>query len=354
MEKIMELHIGRIIAQLRKEKGMTQEQLAEKLGISAPAVSKWETGTSYPDIMLLCPLARVLGTDVDALLEYEKNLPKEKVQEYAGHIIKTKQEQGVYAADERLQELLLQYPGSIDLKFYAVALLTTFAVQDTGGTDADKQRWNRQKRKLLEEIYESKNMDYLPSAISALATLELQDNRFDEAEKLLDELPEPIADASVLRIQLHLKKGEIEKAEEILQKRLFTLLVQANAYLSLMIERTQPDRHKVLELCGIYQKLDEIIYGGQGESDIVMAAVYGGMGEEQSAAHYLKAYLEKHMEQWPELNPILFAPSVRKTASTDAIALKERKEMMLRTIKADESMAKLCARKEIRDILESF
>ena len=48
----MELKIGSKIAELRKAKGMTQEQLALALGISAPAVSKWETDNSYPDITL--------------------------------------------------------------------------------------------------------------------------------------------------------------------------------------------------------------------------------------------------------------------------------------------------------------
>ena len=65
----MDLKIGGRIAEMRKAKGMTQEQLAAALGVSAPAVSKWETGSSYPDITLLCPLARALGSNVDSLLE---------------------------------------------------------------------------------------------------------------------------------------------------------------------------------------------------------------------------------------------------------------------------------------------
>ena len=60
--------MGSRIAALRKQKGMTQERLAEAVGVSAPAVSKWETENSYPDIALLCPLARALGTDVNGLL----------------------------------------------------------------------------------------------------------------------------------------------------------------------------------------------------------------------------------------------------------------------------------------------
>lgn len=66
--------IGANIAAFRKAKGLTQEQLAAKLGVSPPAVSKWETGSSCPDIALLCPLARALDTHVDALLQFEETL----------------------------------------------------------------------------------------------------------------------------------------------------------------------------------------------------------------------------------------------------------------------------------------
>lgn len=70
----MELKIGARLAQLRRKKGLTQEQLAQRLGVSAPAVSKWETNTSYPDITLLCPLARALGVNVDTLLQFEEQI----------------------------------------------------------------------------------------------------------------------------------------------------------------------------------------------------------------------------------------------------------------------------------------
>lgn len=82
----MELKIGSKIAELRKAKGMTQEQLALALGISAPAVSKWETDNSYPDITLLCPLARALDTNVDTLLEYDEVMTEEKVKAYTNEI----------------------------------------------------------------------------------------------------------------------------------------------------------------------------------------------------------------------------------------------------------------------------
>ena len=60
--------LGKRIAMLRKEKGLTQEQLAEKVGVSAQAVSKWENDVSCPDITLLPLLADILGVSVDELL----------------------------------------------------------------------------------------------------------------------------------------------------------------------------------------------------------------------------------------------------------------------------------------------
>lgn len=65
--------LGRRIARLRLEYGMTQERLAMKMGVTAQAVSKWENDLSAPDITLLPELARTLGVTVDELLEGRKS-----------------------------------------------------------------------------------------------------------------------------------------------------------------------------------------------------------------------------------------------------------------------------------------
>ena len=77
----MDLRIGSVIQRLRKLKGLTQEQLADSIGVSKAAVSKWESGSTYPDITLLSPIARLLGTTVDGLLEFEENLSKNEIDE---------------------------------------------------------------------------------------------------------------------------------------------------------------------------------------------------------------------------------------------------------------------------------
>lgn len=59
---------GKTIADLRKEKGMTQAELAEKLGVTDKAVSKWERDLSYPDTALLPRIAELFGLSVDDLM----------------------------------------------------------------------------------------------------------------------------------------------------------------------------------------------------------------------------------------------------------------------------------------------
>ncbi len=61
-----------LLYELRKEKNLTQTELAEKLGITNKAVSKWETGEAMPDTAQLLPLAEILGVSVDELLRGER------------------------------------------------------------------------------------------------------------------------------------------------------------------------------------------------------------------------------------------------------------------------------------------
>lgn len=68
----MELNIGANIKRLRLARGLTQEQLADLLCVSAAAVSKWEAKNTYPDITMLFPLAGIFGISIDALLGYDE------------------------------------------------------------------------------------------------------------------------------------------------------------------------------------------------------------------------------------------------------------------------------------------
>ncbi len=72
----MELKIGETIRALRKQQGRTQENLAEALGITFQAVSRWESGLAYPDMELVPAIANYFGVSIDALFGYDNERQK--------------------------------------------------------------------------------------------------------------------------------------------------------------------------------------------------------------------------------------------------------------------------------------
>lgn len=72
-----QIKIGKFIAECRKKHNLTQESLAEKLGITYKAVSKWECGKSLPDASIMIELCDILEINVNELLTGEKIQPKE-------------------------------------------------------------------------------------------------------------------------------------------------------------------------------------------------------------------------------------------------------------------------------------
>ena len=82
--------IGKNIQQKRKEAGLTQAQLAELLGVTAPAVNRWEKDLSFPDAALLAPLARCLNTDLNELFSFYDSLSEKErklIVEKASHML---------------------------------------------------------------------------------------------------------------------------------------------------------------------------------------------------------------------------------------------------------------------------
>ena len=74
------MDMGVVIKKYRKEAGMTQEEMANRLGVTTPAVNKWENGNSKPDIELLAPIARLLDISLDTLLSFHEKLSNTEIE----------------------------------------------------------------------------------------------------------------------------------------------------------------------------------------------------------------------------------------------------------------------------------
>lgn len=95
----MELNLGAVLREKRKEKNLTQQELADFMNVTKASVSKWETGQSYPDITFLPLLATYFDMTIDELLNYQPQLSDEEIQ----HLYNSLQQTfAKVSADERL------------------------------------------------------------------------------------------------------------------------------------------------------------------------------------------------------------------------------------------------------------
>lgn len=336
----MELNMGTKIIALRKAKGMTQEQLAAALGVSAPAVSKWETDSSYPDITLLCPLARALGTDVDNLLAFEEELSQEKLEQYMVEIIELARQGKVPLAEEKLNALLHQYPSDIPLKFSAIGALSFFEMNadlvpggDENGENRqgeylekeytnkecseeelrnqDKERWKKRKKELARAVHDDGNPAYYLSSVSMLVSLALAEGELEEAEGLLKENLTNTADFTALWVQLYLKKGERDQALQTLQRQAYKLVTDLRICLmNLMREDIGLERDNVIEVCRILEKLDGLFSVGGNMGAGLFAEVYLREGEQDKALEYLEQLADHMTRRMDPPNPLVFAPAI--------------------------------------------
>lgn len=139
-----QIKTGKFIAEMRKEKKLTQRELAELLFISDKTVSKWETGNGLPEVALMLPLCNALGITVNELLSAERLVDSEyqkRAEENIMNLMKEKEESkrnillGVIAAIVSIISgtTLVSVAGLVDLEVWQRILLIFIALIDMAG-----------------------------------------------------------------------------------------------------------------------------------------------------------------------------------------------------------------------------
>lgn len=113
----MSNNFSNILKKLRKQRNLTQEQIAETLGISCQAISKWETDASYPDISLLPIIADYFGVSVDYLLGHDTSRQKEEIEQTCNHVDTLFEKRNYIQAIPILREMLVKHPGNEKLMY---------------------------------------------------------------------------------------------------------------------------------------------------------------------------------------------------------------------------------------------
>ena len=111
----MKLNIGNTIKHLRKSKDITQEELADILGVSYQSISRWETGACYPDMELLPVISDFFGITVDKLLSVNEKAEQEKVNQYLNRFQEAISKGKVYDCIAIAREGIAEYPNNFAL-----------------------------------------------------------------------------------------------------------------------------------------------------------------------------------------------------------------------------------------------
>ena len=107
----MEIKLGNKIKSLRKQKNISQEVLAQVLGVTFQAVSKWETGTCMPEVTLIPAIAGFFGVSTDELFDFNLLEQESKVMDIVGKAADLRDEHPA-EAEETLRQGLKQFPGN--------------------------------------------------------------------------------------------------------------------------------------------------------------------------------------------------------------------------------------------------
>lgn len=335
----MDNQLGARIAKLRRACGMTQETLGNRLGVSAAAVSKWETGAACPDVTLLCPLARALHTNVNALLAFEQRLTREQLTAFSETFVRHVRDGRQREAQEDMARLLMEYPGDTALRLNCAALISVLEMSFPDESEETKAAWHEKRRALYEEAALSENVAERESASCALASMDLAEGRLDAAQARLDALPESREDTTLLRVRLLKKRGEDERALEVVQKQLYRAVAQTLERLTLLME-ARTDAHDALQIAQIYRQAEAIFSMGGGMSDGLMMEQYLKLGETDAALCCLKRLADVAVGPAMTPNPILFAPTISPRTQENQMPRAWR-AMLLRGLREEEALAGL-------------
>lgn len=301
------MEIGKRIQHLRREKNLTQEQMAAALGVTSAAVSKWETNAAIPDVSLLCPLARLLGTTVDALLDFRPALEQEEINALLEDRRKLFEEKRLEEAVESCEALLREYPDDLRLKCAAAGLYVMYmpAFSNTDGIDRQMERTIA----LLEDSRKSKEPLLAANSRSMLVNLYIMQGELDKALELLNEEQEVQLNIRIMRANILLRKGELDEAEKLYQTELWAAGRDVTLALVGMHNTAcrREDWARAMECVHIALEAERTLrteeLGGLSASlHMLRAEILRRQERPDEAMEGLTKYVDQTLEQWARMN----------------------------------------------------
>jgi len=219
-----EINIAQVLVRKRREKGITQDELANHIGVSKASVSKWETGQSYPDVTLLPLLAAYFNITTDELLDYKPQMTKEDIRKLYKRL---SADFAAKPADDVLAEcrqIIKKYYSCFPLLLQMGILLVNHA-----NLFQDPQRMRdviaEAKELFIRVKEESDNVSLVRQALYMQALCDLTLGDPVSVLDLLEGSIEPALPPESLLASAYQMTGRIEDAKAVLQVGMFQNIV---------------------------------------------------------------------------------------------------------------------------------
>lgn len=227
------MKINEIIKDRRNMQGLTQREVADYLGVSTPAVNKWEKGISYPDITLLPPLARLLKVDLNTLLSFKEDLSEEDIGKFINELGIIISDEGFDIGFEKAMDKINEYPVCDKLIInVAILLQGSMIMFDV----KNKDFYENYIEKLFGKVVNSEDIEIKNQAISILINKYLEKKEYEKAQHCINKLPNITYDKKQLQGRLYYKSGEFNKACEIFENKLISATSEIFSILLSMME----------------------------------------------------------------------------------------------------------------------
>ena len=214
-----------VIQEKRRALGYTQEQVADWLGVSTPAVSKWETGTTCPDISLLSPLARLLKTDVNSLLCFHEKLSAQEIGSFCNEAAVSAQKD-IVAAFSMVEAKLLEFPHDEKLCLNASILLDA-ALLKAELDGSEKAALDEKLMSWYSGLIQSSDSEISNSAKYMVVSRHIRLGKLDMAQAVLDTVQDrneairALPDKLMLQVSIYMKQKRAELAALELERALY-------------------------------------------------------------------------------------------------------------------------------------
>ena len=228
------MRIGDQIKNYRKTAGLTQEQVANYLGVSTPAVNKWEKGNTYPDISLLPALARLLKIDMNKLFSFREELTEKEIGQFVNELLEVSLE-SIAKAFEMAVSKIQEYP-HCDQLIYKIAVVLNAALTLSDLNDEERTEYNTVIIEWLERTVDSQDDRVRNSSVFMLATKYVQMEKYEEANVFLNKIPDTVIDATIMRTSVLVYQKGTDAAALFLEGKLLQTVINIQSYLYKLIE----------------------------------------------------------------------------------------------------------------------